>query len=108
TSQLCPTCHARCETFKWRENPRPWRKGKMRKVHGLLRYTNEQCLQTTHPSAVAQRHCQRDLLATLNMLDIASSMVAGVGVRSDSAEGFTNTSGLLARSHEALRSFGDG
>ena len=37
TSKLCSKCGGICETFKKTENPKPWKKGIMWLIHGLVK-----------------------------------------------------------------------
>ena len=103
TSQICPLCEGRCETFKSRLSPKPWRDDIV-KVHGLLRCQSEKCLrilmqqpffrqltlnsQVGTPAERARamdrlanlaRLWNRDDVATLNQLTIVASLLAGNG-----------------------------
>ena len=66
TSSTCPHCHGDLETFKRRENPKPWKRNRVI-VHGLLRCQSEECQQRC---GYRQRYWDRDDAATLNMLDL--------------------------------------
>ncbi len=76
TSKVCPDCERETvETFKRRENPKPWRNDVVT-VHGLLRCQSEFCQQSCgHES----RLWNRDFVATLNQKSIVESMLAGEG-----------------------------
>jgi hypothetical protein len=74
TSTFCPRCEeTRVVSTVYRPNPRPWRRGTVWKVHGLLRCNNANCIQ---------QGCMwwnRDGLSTLNMLHIVRNVLAGQG-----------------------------
>jgi hypothetical protein len=76
TSKVCPGCEGdTLDTFKRRENPKPWRNDEVT-VHGLLRCQSENCQQSCgHPS----RLWNRDDVATLNQKSIVESMMVGGG-----------------------------
>ena len=53
TSSLCPCCHEPVDTFKHRQNPKPWKSGDA-VVHGLLTCFALAAQQTmdTHPASL--------------------------------------------------------
>ena len=69
TSKLCHGCKSENEKFYWRPSMRPKTKGQIRQVHGLIRCTNVQC----------RIKWNRDVNASLNILEIATSILAGKG-----------------------------
>lgn len=76
TSTFCPNCNSNVEYVFKRESPKPWRKGRVEMVHGLLGCKNLNCLKQ---DGTKQRYWNRDDLATLNMIDIVINMLSGDG-----------------------------
>ena len=69
TSRHCPDCQEKTlENFRRVPNPRPWQRQDQPTVicHGLLRCTNQNCLQ----SMASHRLLNRDVVATRNMCHI--------------------------------------
>jgi hypothetical protein len=91
TSKVCPKCHEAEDRnsevvggLRRRPSPRPWRRGIMENVHGLLGCTNLNCFQQLDVDAPillqqARVYFNRDALATSNMWHILNSMLAGNG-----------------------------
>lgn len=67
TSKRCNNCGCDVENFLDRPSKRPWRKGEVVKVHGLVRCTNANC----------KIKWNRDYNAALNILDISNSAIVG-------------------------------
>ncbi|GAA5800581.1 hypothetical protein HPULCUR_006017 [Helicostylum pulchrum] len=78
TSSLCSSCKdgTNLEKFKEVKTPRPFRRTKNPTVicYGLLRCTNEDCLQDSKESLVHRRFYNRDMAATLNFRHILFSL----------------------------------
>ena len=78
TSSICPICLQRSlETFRYRESPRPQRKGHFQKVHGLLRCNSENCQFSMNDREVF-RFWNRDDVATLNIRAVVYETIASV------------------------------
>ena len=76
TSSVCPTCHHQSlETFVQRPSPRPWRRGALVTVHGLLRCQSEICQQFVNGQRLP-RLWNRDDIATLNIRAIVEETLA--------------------------------
>ena len=67
TSCRCNKCGSEVEKFMERPSPRPWKKGEMRLVHGLIRCKNVKC----------NIKWNRDYNASLNILEIARNAIEG-------------------------------
>ena len=67
TSCRCNKCGSEVDKFMWRPSPRPWKKGEMRSVHGLIRCKNVKC----------NIKWNRDYNASLNILEIATNAIEG-------------------------------
>ncbi|KAI9259255.1 hypothetical protein EDC94DRAFT_160502 [Helicostylum pulchrum] len=97
TSSLCPSCKdgTTLEKFKEVKNPRPFRRTKNPTVicRGLLRCTNENCLQYSKESLVRRRFYNRDMAATLNFRHILFSLREN-GIRPESFVRKTNNQSL--------------
>jgi transposase len=63
TSCTCHNCHGRCETFRYCQNPRPWKQEQTIKRHGLV------MCQTCHSI------WNRDVNASLNIYEIMKSHI---------------------------------
>ncbi len=63
TSCTCHNCHERCETFRYCQNPKPWKQEQTIKRHGLV------MCQTCHSI------WNRDVNASLNIYDIMKSHI---------------------------------
>lgn len=63
TSCTCHNCHERCDTFRYCQNPKPWKQEQTIKRHGLV------MCQTCHSI------WNRDVNASLNMYDIMKSHI---------------------------------
>ena len=68
TSSRCYKCGCKNEKFLYRNNPRPWRKNEVVKIHGLLRCQSVKC-RTVH---------NRDYNASQNMVRIAKHKIMGL------------------------------
>jgi uncharacterized protein YbaR (Trm112 family) len=74
TSSVCPCCkETNLETFKERENPKPW-KNNMMKIHGLLRCQSEKC-QLKMNDRIVSRLWNRDDVATLNIKETVEEIM---------------------------------
>ncbi|KAI9265788.1 hypothetical protein EDC94DRAFT_634206 [Helicostylum pulchrum] len=97
SSSLCPSCKdgTTLEKFKEVKNPRPFRRTKNPTVicHGLLRCTNENCLQDSKESQVRRRFYYRDMTATLNFRHILFSLREN-GIRPERFVRKTNSQSL--------------
>ncbi|KAI9270016.1 hypothetical protein EDC94DRAFT_334909 [Helicostylum pulchrum] len=97
TSSLCPSCKdgTTLEKFKEVKNPKPFRRTRNPTVtcHGLLRCTNENCLQDNKESLVRRRFYDRDMAATLNFRHILFSLREN-GIRPESFVRKTNSQSL--------------
>ena len=82
TSSVCPICHERqLLASRFRESPRPWRRGHMQRVHGLLRCQSEYCrshmnLNADNPDRILSRYWNRDDVSTLNIRSIVQETIA--------------------------------
>ncbi|KAI9328982.1 hypothetical protein BD770DRAFT_423065 [Pilaira anomala] len=78
TSSVCPTCTSSLlETFKKCKNPRPYQRSKNPIVncHGLLRCTNQKCLESvSNNNGNNFRVWNRDLAAVLNFATIVKQL----------------------------------
>ncbi|KAI9269577.1 hypothetical protein EDC94DRAFT_639311 [Helicostylum pulchrum] len=97
TSSLCPSCKdgTTLEKFKEVKNPRPFRRTRNPTVicHGLLRCTNENCLQDSKEFLVRRRFYNRDMAATLNFRHILFSLREN-GIRPERFVRKTNSQSL--------------
>lgn len=84
SSKFCPTCAANVETFKRVKNPRPYKRATMPTVisHGLLRCTNQSCMEQPSGYTVVSKLWNRDLLACLNFRHILHNLRSS-GARPD-------------------------
>ena len=78
TSSTCPDCHEReLISDRFRESPRPWRRGRMQKVHGLLRCQSENCQfpLISNADRIVSRYWNRDDVSTLNIRSIVQETI---------------------------------